>query len=58
MMECILMCSVAPTVTFKTCVNLEQRIYGNYRNREKYSFTLNYRKLLKFKDTFVKITDC
>lgn len=34
-MECILMCSVAPTVTFKTCVNLEQSIYGNCRNTER-----------------------
>lgn len=50
--------SVVPTVTFKAHVTLEQNAYGNGRNREKYDFIQNHRKILMFKNTSVKTADC
>lgn len=44
-------CTVALTVTSRACITLEQNIHENCRNREKYNFTLNYRKCLRFKNT-------
>lgn len=43
--------SVAPTLTLKTRVTLEQNAYGNGRNRKKYDFIQNYRKILMLKNT-------